>query len=64
MYILHVHMTAAVNANAGFELPEEDRGTSVEGELPQLPPDKDPQGQTLTRPQPKKKANKEMVTVK
>ena len=45
-----------------FELSEEDREDAVESELPCLPPDKDPQAQTLTRPQPKKMAhNKEMV---
>ena len=52
---------AAITVNTGFELPEEDRGDPVDAELPQLPPDKDPQAQTLTKPQPKKKANKEMV---
>ena len=48
--------------NAGFELPEEDRDDPVVTDLPHLPPDKDPQAQTLTRPQPKKKGQeKEMV---
>ena len=48
--------------NTGFELPEEDRDDPVDAELPHLPPDKDPQTQTLTRPQPKKKGqDKAMV---
>ena len=57
--LLHVGTSSL---STGFELPEEDREDAVESELPHLPPDKDPQAQTLTRPQPKKKAhNKEMV---
>ena len=60
---LYLQSAAAVDAHTGFELPEEDRNDHVESELPNLPPDKDPQAQTLTRPQTKRKPqNKEMVT--
>lgn len=53
-----------ININTGFELPEEDRDDPVDVELPRLPPDKDPQTQTLTRPQPKKKGQDKAMVAK